>query len=65
MWEGPSHHFLMVASHHKLLETREGGGIGRTYQTVAGCAGLRRHSLTELYTAPAGAYMPLERHTYA
>lgn len=21
MWEGPSHHFLMVASHHKVLDT--------------------------------------------
>jgi len=31
---------MVVANHHVWLDTREGAGIGRTYQAVTGFAGL-------------------------
>ena len=49
---------MVVANHHKLLDTREGVGEEEPVNTVAGCAGQRRHSLSELYSTAAGASMP-------
>lgn len=38
-------------------------GLLEPINNVTGCAGLRRHSLTVPYSIPAGASMPLKRHS--
>ncbi len=61
--EGAAHSAsVVVANHHKLSDTREGGGEAEPIKTVAGCAGRRRHLPAELHSTSAGASMPLKRH---
>ncbi|MGH4208340.1 hypothetical protein ACRFA1_22195, partial [Klebsiella pneumoniae] len=53
---------VVVANHHKLLETREGVGEAEPVKTAAGCAGPRRHLPAVLHSTAVGASMPLKRY---